>query len=388
MAVTDIANSNLTFTGVPVGVEVTRVTDSSADWASVGTSTYFYDKADKLIHYKNASGIVLELFSAAGLTYFTEAQATAAPNATVNVDSLTAVASTADADFAIVSKGNGSIMFGVPNNATSGGNKRGVNSVDLQKYRTAADQVVGGDASSQVGAENKTVGAFAGTYGNANANNANYSHVVGRSNTNNGGSSIVLGQFNSNAGTTSTVLGHSNSVNSGNATAVGISNSLSSDYSLAFGVSCIDNQSTRIVNGFAAFVAGDCQKSSFYLSRRTTDATQTTLTTRNSGYGGFTSIRLSDNSVYRYKGTIVGKQSGSTNLAVWDVDGVAVRSVGYGTVAMVINNINLVTNIPGWGTPIISADTGNGTIKVDVIGKIATNIQWTAVIETTEVIYA
>lgn len=328
-------------------------------------------------------------YASGGLTYFTEAQSTAAPNATINVDSLTAVASTANADFAIVSKGNGSIMFGVPNNATSGGNKRGINSVDLQKYRSAADQVVGGDASSQVGAENKTVGAFSGTYGNGNANNANYTHVLGRANTANGGSSILVGQFNSNSGTACGAFGHSNSLSNDNQYAIGAYNSLGNQNSIAIGRSCSDNGTNgRIVIGIAAFVAGDTQKSIFSLSKRTTDATQTSLTLAASPYQGATSVRIADNSAYRFKGTIIGKQSASTNICAWDIDGLIVRGVGAATTSLVLSNINLVQNTPAWGTPILSADTTQGCLKVDVIGKAATNIQWTAMIETTEVIYA
>ena len=47
-------------------INYTYVTDTSADWASVPNSTYFYDKADKLVHYKDGTGTVIELFSAGG----------------------------------------------------------------------------------------------------------------------------------------------------------------------------------------------------------------------------------------------------------------------------------------------------------------------------------
>jgi len=48
------------------GVNYTFTTDTSADWAAVANSTYFYDLADKLVHFKNASGDILEAFSASG----------------------------------------------------------------------------------------------------------------------------------------------------------------------------------------------------------------------------------------------------------------------------------------------------------------------------------
>jgi hypothetical protein len=45
------------------GINYTYVTDSSADWAAVPNSTYFYDKTDKLPHYKDSTGAILEVFS-------------------------------------------------------------------------------------------------------------------------------------------------------------------------------------------------------------------------------------------------------------------------------------------------------------------------------------
>lgn len=45
------------------GIQFTKVTDSSADWGAVANNTYFYDQADKLIHYKDPLGNILEIFS-------------------------------------------------------------------------------------------------------------------------------------------------------------------------------------------------------------------------------------------------------------------------------------------------------------------------------------
>jgi hypothetical protein len=49
-----------------VAVNYTFMTDTSADFASVANSTYFYNKADKLVRYKDGTGTILELFSASG----------------------------------------------------------------------------------------------------------------------------------------------------------------------------------------------------------------------------------------------------------------------------------------------------------------------------------
>jgi hypothetical protein len=58
----------LVTTTMAAGVNYTVVTDTSADWASVANSTYFYDKADKLVHYKDSTGTVLEVFSGSNIT--------------------------------------------------------------------------------------------------------------------------------------------------------------------------------------------------------------------------------------------------------------------------------------------------------------------------------
>jgi hypothetical protein len=55
--------SGLIINNQQTGIQYTKVTDSSADWASVANSTYFYDLTDKLNHYKNSEGVVLEIFS-------------------------------------------------------------------------------------------------------------------------------------------------------------------------------------------------------------------------------------------------------------------------------------------------------------------------------------
>jgi hypothetical protein len=62
MAVTNY--SGLTINQPQTGIQFTKVTDSSADWASISNSTYFYDKTDKLVHYKDSTGAVLEIFTA------------------------------------------------------------------------------------------------------------------------------------------------------------------------------------------------------------------------------------------------------------------------------------------------------------------------------------
>ena len=43
------------------GINYTAITDSSSDWGTVANGTYFYDKTDKLPHYKDANGNILDV---------------------------------------------------------------------------------------------------------------------------------------------------------------------------------------------------------------------------------------------------------------------------------------------------------------------------------------
>ena len=414
-------------------INYTHVTDTSADWASVPNSTYFYDKADKLVHYKNSGGTVLEIFSAAGgLTYFTEAQSTTAPNATVNVDSLTAVAGTTDADIAIVPKGTGAFTLAIPDNAT-GGNKRGAGAVDLQLYRGASGRVASGANSFAAGKDNTASGANSVCIGSdGNATNTN-SIMIGRG-TSSGAYALAAGYLTSASGTNSLALGYGNTASGSESAVFGTySASASASYAMAFGreqtasgdaataiggqgniasasrAIAIGNYLTAngqysLALGFRSHVFGvygrqtyasgnestdgDSQISKFVLRNRTTDAIATTITTDSNAASTNNQVILSNQSAYAFEGKIIGKQSGSTNAAVWKVEGLIVRGANAASTVLTASTVTLFSNLPGWGTPTLAADTTNGGLQVQVAGLAATNIQWTAVIETTEVIYA
>lgn len=89
MAVTDF--SGLTINSPQTGIQLTKVTDTSADWTSVANNTYFYDKGDKLVHYKSSSGVVLDVFTPVSGYVLTlgHASNTMSRNTTWNIGGLT-----------------------------------------------------------------------------------------------------------------------------------------------------------------------------------------------------------------------------------------------------------------------------------------------------------
>jgi hypothetical protein len=354
-----------------------------------------------------------------GLTEFTEAENTSTPNATVPVNSLTPVTAATNADVAIVPKGTGAFMLDVPDNTSTGGNKRGQYAVDLQSYRTVADRVASGDYSTLLSGLNCRASGGASIAGGNNSTSSNdFAIALGSSCTASGVKSIALGDSSISSSTYSTAIGNTSIASGFVSTSIGYQNTANNNYAIAMGDSNLASAEGSVAMGSAntangtysvalgrqsnAFsiygrnvfasgqegTSGDSQASKFILRERTTNDTATTITTNSSAAGTTNQVILSNQSAYRFKGSIVGKQSGSTNAAAWDIDGFIVRGANAAATTLNVSNVNLVQNTPAWGTPTLAADTTNGGLRVQVIGAAATNIQWTAVIETTEVIYA
>lgn len=431
MAVTNAGQTSLTFTNLPIGVQVTKITDTSADWASVANSTYFYDKGDRLVHYKNSGGTVLELFSAGGLTYFTEAQNNGVPNNIVNVDALTAVAPTASADFAIVPKGSGALITAIPNGGgPEPGAKRGAYAVDLQLIRSFVTRVASGDYSVALGRENTASATDAITIGsNANATNSQAivigtgtasgsgsavfgygtasnlqsfsvgylssasgqeSMGVGHYNTCSGAYGYSLGRENTSSGIVATTIGQQNIASGSRATAIGHFSTASGDYSIAEGF----RASTFGIYGRQSYASGrfvsngDAQKGLLVLRTATPSDTPTILTSDAGVAAATNQLFINQYSTIRFKGTIVGIEQGggASYMGVWDIDGVMSRAGGNNS--LVIGNVNLVTNPSSFGTPTLAVDTATKTLRVQVTGLAGVPAQWVATIEITELIYA
>jgi hypothetical protein len=351
-----------------------------------------------------------------GLTTFVEAENSAAPNATVPVDSLSASGAATNIDVAIVPKGEGALITRVPDNTGTNGNKRGKWAVDLQLRRNINTQIASGESSTLLGGYNSLA---SGQYSIAAQNSSNstnvntiafqsgsatgvaaiafggtasgaYSFTQGESCISSAYSGIAMGRQSTASGTHTLAVGYQSVASADGAMAIGYQTTANGQYSLSTGI----DSSTFSVRARSSHssgriaVVGDAQKSLFVLKRRTTDATATTLTADNVSASTTNQVILSNQSAYRFKGSIVGKQSGSVNASVWDVDGFIVRGANAAATTLNVSNVTLVQNTPAWGTPTLAADTTNGGLQVQVIGAAATNIQWTCTIETTEVIYA
>jgi hypothetical protein len=321
-----------------------------------------------------------------GLTGFTAAESTTAPNATVFVDSLTAAASSTNADVAFVAKGTGATLAQVPTSTVAGGNKRGTHATDWQKSRNAATQVASGNYSSILGGQNNTV------------SNSYSALVGGLSNTITGDNAFLGNGFNNSAtGSYSTIVNGYICTASGIASFVsnGELNLANSSYAFVGGGY---GGSSRSIVGNVIFAAsgqpvsgtvGAQQSATLVLGRQTTDATATVLRSNPSAAGTSNQVILPNNSAYFFQGQVVAGVTGAGDTKGWTVEGVIKRGANAASTVLVGSTVMSSYGDAGAVTWVVAltADTTNGGLAITVTGQAATTIRWVAQIRTTEMTY-
>ena len=280
--------------------------------------------------------------TAGGLQYFTEAQATAAPNNTVYVDSLTATGAVASVDAAFVPKGNGALLGAIPDSTAAGGNKRGLSAVDFQLVRAAAAQVASGDYT------------------------------------------VVAGGLNNTASATGAVA------------AGGSGNTASGQYSTISGGSLATTRGVYGANAYASgqfSTQGDAQTRTFVLRTSTTNATITTLTSDGAAISSTNSVTMPNSSTFGIKAQVVARQTGGTagtagDSKYWEVSTVYKRSSG-GVFALVGSTIITVigadTAAAAW-TVTVATDAVNGVVLFQGTGETNKNLNWVATVTATEIV--
>ena len=350
----------------------------------------------------NASG------GGGGLTNFTATETTATPNATVPVESLTALnASYTNIDVALVAKGTGATLAQIPDNTTAGGNKRGAGTTDWQKIRTSATQVASGlNATIGGGSRNIASGEYAIVAGGRD--NRAYGTGYGGSCFVGGGTSNTAGDQTDctvGGGTTNTASGNSSVVAGGNtnlalgysaAICGGFQNTASGDFSsISGGVygttrGIAGMSSIAACNRFISGVSGVSQTSTLLMGRITTDATPVVLTSNTSAATTNNQIILPNNSAYYFKGSVISTVTGAGNGKAWVIEGAIKRGanaastvfIGTPTVVSGFADVGAATWTIG-----LTVDTTNGGLSVTFTGQAATTIRTVCNIQTTEVTY-
>jgi hypothetical protein len=439
-------------------VTLTNKTLGSGTVITAATMTLGSDATGD-IYYRNAGGLLTRLgpgsdgqvltlasgipsWAAAGgsLTNWTESVNTAAPNATVPAVRFLATNAATNVDAVISPKGTGAILAQVPDNTTTGGNKRGANAVDLQTSRTLATQVasgatsptvVGGNGNTASGSNSSTVVGGSGNTasanlssvlgGSSNTASGTWATVVGgSSNTASGTNSFVTGSANSAAdyafssgrsnaasGAYSALPGGQNNTSSGNYSAIlaGYLNTATADYATVIGGNDSDaNGVYSVVSGLEADArslrgavvrsigkfqnTGDNQTMNFIVRRQTTDDTPAVLTSDGSAPAATTRIAITTNSAYRFRGMLVGRTNGGVNKTV-AFSGAIKQDANAASTAMIGSVTYDTLEDAGAATWVVSvgANTTDGSLDITVTGAAATTIRWSATVETIAVKY-
>ena len=330
----------------------------------------------------------------ASITQVTFAESTAAPNATVYVDSITAAGASTNVDLALSPKGTGALTAQVADSTTAGGNKRGTYSVDWQTTRAAATQsaigprgVISGGYANTISSGNNAA-VIAG--GSTNIVNSNYGVIGGGYvNTSNGGWDVVAG------GWTCGAYGGNGAVGGG----------MNNTVSQAYGTIPGGQEGYAALFGKLAYAsgkfttAGDAQ---FGLNVcRATTTTNAAINLTNDGSGTFSATNhlvLPNNRVYRFtidlvasSGTI-GTASTSTYGSfggVWTITGAIRRAATAATTAIIGIPTVLATAVDSQFAAVtftVLAETATyGSLQIVATGLASTQIHWVATIMTTEV---
>ena len=368
--------------------------------ASSSSTTYTFPSADgttgQVLSTNGTGTLSWTTASGSSPAQVTFAESTAAPNATVYVDSIKAAGASTNVDLTLSPKGTGALTAHVADSAVTGGNKRGANAVDWQRSRTAATMVASGSASTIGGGyDNRATGNEAVVAG-GNTNAASGSQTTiggGSSNTTNGGQSTIGG-------------------GSRNTTSISGSTISGGDWNLASGTYSIVPGGTygkadlygKLAHASGQFAAqGDAQFGRMILRGVTTVAGSTTiLTADGTGTASATNtIVLGNNKVYYVSAqvvanaAVVGSASSTaygTNMAVAFVNCLISRVANAASTTMLsystsasFQHSSTALSAPGSMYCNFSANTTLGGLEIGVTGVANTNIHWVAVVTTTEV---
>lgn len=168
----------------------------------------------------------------------------------------------------------------------------------------------------------------------------------------------------------------------------GLLNTASADFSIAFGRFALTNVIAKMVFSAGRFSSsGDAQFSQLVIRASTTGST-VVLTSDASTAATNNQLVAASDQAFAVSGTLIGKQSGSANIAAYTVSATVVNNAGTltvptGTLTLIgTDSIGLTTS------PTLTADNTLKCLKVTSGAKTATNIRWVCTLQASEITYA
>lgn len=362
-----------------------------------------------LLRFNGTSWVNATAGASGALVNFTDGVNSSTPNATVPVVSLAATNAATNTDAAIVPKGTGAFSLAVADNSSTGGNKRGVNAVDLQTSRGANTQVASGTTSFLAGNGSTASGTNAVAIAASSTSSGTASAVVGGSSHSAtqqaagvfGGESNSAtatrawaggGTSNAASGTNSATLGGSSNAASGtNSLAVGQSSAASGAQGFCHGYQAKDfGVIGADVHGVQCFSAvGDAQVERRVLALGTTNATPNDLTADNTTTASSTNqIVLQNGSIMAFRGQVVVRQPSTGDSAAWLFSGAIKRGANAAATALMASVtptlIAADSGAAAWSLA-ITANTTLGCLQITATGESSKTLRWVAGVECTKV---
>lgn len=312
--------------------------------------------------------------------------ATAAPNNVVPVNYLQAQGVPANIDVAIAPKGTGAILAQIPDNAVSGGNKRGARAVDWQRLRTTNTQVAAGATSVIAGGQSNFAGGANSSVGGGSGNTANSagSAIAGGINNNDAGAgnqNVIAGGLANviqAAGAPSYVAIGGGSGNDADASGQifpggfrGEGRSEPNKFAVGYNETGIDAQwgqsggSNISINGAAQTLRADYSFNSGPL------------------------MRLDDLTAYSFSGLAVAANQAGGEMAAFRFEGLIRRDSGAAStvlVASAVTSLGADAGAATW-TLVLSADTTTGGLIATFTGQAGKTINAHAIVTSCEVVH-
>jgi hypothetical protein len=358
------------------------------------------------------SGAVFTRVGGTAVTAVAFAESTASPNATVNVDSITAAAPSPNADLALVPKGAGALTAAVADGTMTSGNKRGNNATDWQRVRSNATEVASGLSSVISGGsgntssnQHTTVGGGTGntatgqraTIAGGWANSATNTRATiggGDTNTASSGSTTIAGGYSSTATATYATVGGGwgNNATALSSTVSGGTGSTASGYyaTVPGGVNAVAATWGKFAYAGGRFAtSGDAQYGLTILRGMTTILGTAQLTADGAAAGLGNVVNLAANRAFLLTINLVASDTAVTHtVGLVAVYSVLIRcgAAAANTVVVDQTQHTLLADASILDAVItVSADTDYGGLNLTVTGSATTDLRWVATVQSAEV---
>lgn len=341
------------------------------------------------------------------LVGFTSSIESDAPNDSINVSLLLAIGTTediTDQDVVVEPLGMGGFALSLPDGTSTGGNKRGVNAVDLQIFssgKNSPTEIASGDYSFACNVGNTASGGHSFVCGWSNTAQGDSSHAEGNGTLAYGYASHAEGAQTQATGSYSHAEGFSTTASGAYSHAQGYESVAGGDYAHAEGFNTTasgtasraegQDVSTRGINYFQVYGSGNIQQNYDHQMGRlgikaaTTDATSTAMTSDQNSAGNSNQITIPTNVAIYLEGRVVAVDGASGDTSAWTFNGLVKNTDVLGIVGSpIVTQVYNDSGASAW-TVALSLDNAHNAITIAVTGADATTIFWSGEIRTQEV---